>query len=257
MQSRPTEPRHAHDTPEHDGPVVSFSQLEIGYHRQAILPPVSAAFRRAQIWGLVGRNGAGKSTFIRTLLGLQPAISGDIERLDGLRAAHVPQRHAYDLSLPCRVIDFVRAGLDRGWSFLDPLHVRRARAKVQQAMLETHTDHLASVQFSSLSEGQKQRVMIARALVVDPDLLILDEPTSAMDPMSEKAIFDLIESVTIQRGLSVVIASHQMSLMLSLVSHIVFVDADDGIALAGQKADIFASDGFRRHYGFMFEGTPQ
>ncbi|MBK8012880.1 MAG: ATP-binding cassette domain-containing protein [Deltaproteobacteria bacterium] len=236
--------------------MVDFSHLEVGYGRSAILPPLSGAFERAQIWGLVGRNGAGKSTLIRTLLGLQPAIAGRIARLEGLRATHVPQRHAYDLSLPCRVVDFVRAGLDRGWSFLDPLHVRRGRAKVEQAMLETQTEHLASMQFSSLSEGQKQRAMIARALVVDPDLLILDEPTSAMDPMSEKAIFELIQSVTVQRGLAVVIASHQMSLMFGLVSHIVFVDADDGIAICGKKAQILGSDDFRRHYGFMFEGAP-
>ena len=109
-----------------DRVVLAARALEVGYRGRALLPPVDFEMRPGQLWGLIGPNGAGKTTLLRTLLGLQPRVAGELERGDGVRVAYVPQREDAGPGVPGRAKDVVADGLDRGWSFLDPVaHWRR------------------------------------------------------------------------------------------------------------------------------------
>ncbi len=222
--------------------------LEVGY-RGAILPPISFAIEPGEIWALAGRNGSGKTTLMRTALGLLPRIGGQLER--AAEVAYVPQRAQLDPAVPMRVIDYLRAGADEGWSFLDPLHRWRARGRIDEALRETETRDLRGARLEALSEGQKQRVMIARAMVRRPGLMVLDEPTSAMDPLNERAIFELIVRLRDAHGMGVLIASHQMSFLPEHASHSVFVDRERAAVRAGPIGEVLADEAFRHHYGAL------
>ncbi len=229
--------------------LVSLAALEVGYAGRAILPPVNLSIEAGSIWALVGRNGAGKSTLLRTILGLQPPVRGEVRFAPGVTRNFVPQRGEFDLSVPARVIDFVRGGAETKWSFLDPLHVLRARDAVASAMRDTKVTDLASHPFAELSEGQKQRVAMARALVSEPQFLVLDEPTSAMDPHAEEALFELVASLCRTRRLAILVASHQLSFVPRHATGVVWVDADDGLVITGDKQDVLTSPEFHRRYG--------
>lgn len=229
--------------------LLTTRALRIGHHGRAILPPVDLTLHQGETWALIGRNGSGKTTLMRTLLGLQPRVGGHIERAPGLRLGYVPQRGDVDPSIPGRVVDLVRAGLDRGWSFLDPRVPRRGRAAVAAALQAVDAEALADRPFRTLSEGQKQRALIARALVGDPAVLVLDEPTSAMDPVIEAQVFALLDRLRRERGLALVIAGHRLGYVPRFATHALLLDRVGDRVEAGPAADVLASDAFREGFG--------
>lgn len=229
--------------------LVTARGLQVGYGGRAILPPLDLSVAPGEAWALVGRNGSGKTTTMRALLGLLPTLGGRIERADGLRVGYVPQRASLDASVPGRVVDVVRAGLDHGWTFLDPRVPLRGGGAVRRALEAVDALDLRRQHFARLSEGQKQRVLIARALVAEPQLMVLDEPTSALDPVSEEGIFALLDRLRRARELTLIIASHQLSYVPRFATHALLVDREHGVALAGTAADVLASTAFHERYG--------
>jgi len=222
--------------------------LRVGYRGRVLLPPLSLAIRPGEMWGLIGSNGSGKTTLLRTLLGLLPRVGGSMDRRPGVRLAYVPQRGDLDAAVPGRVRDVVLEGVDRGWSFLDPIATWRHRAEVRQALADAGAGRLAHQRFNELSEGQKQRVLVAGALVSSPDLMILDEPTSAMDMAGEHAVFDLLGSLRKERNLAVLVVSHHTSLLVEHVSHLAFVDRECGVAIAGGMEEVARNPCFVGHF---------
>jgi zinc transport system ATP-binding protein len=236
-------------------PLLRCRDLRVGYHGRAILPPISLEVRPGELWAVIGRNGGGKTTLLRTLLGLLPRVGGDVERLAGGGIGYVPQRSLLDASVPSRVIDAVRGGVERGWSFLRPTLTGEQRDAVKRALADTHVADLARVQLGELSEGQKQRVLMARALVNDPRVLVLDEPTSAMDAVAEGAVFELLDALRRERRLAVMVVAHQLHLLSGRATHVLFVDKDEGAALSGSFEAVARSRPFVRRYGELGAAT--
>jgi zinc transport system ATP-binding protein len=239
--------QHGGDSPA----LLSLRDVRIGYGAQAILPPLELEVRPGEVWALVGRNGSGKSTLMRTILGLLPPVEGSVATRAGLRRAYVPQRGDYDLSVPARVIDFIRGGLDTGLGFIRPWRTAAERARVEAALDRTDTRRLRRQPFATLSEGQKQRVLIARALVSAPDLLVLDEPTSAMDSHNEAAVFALIDALRRDLDVAIIIASHHLAFVPRYASHAVWVDREDPRATAAPTPEILRLPEFRARYGVL------
>lgn len=235
--------------------LLETDELLIGWRGQALLPPLSFRFERGQTWALVGPNGGGKSTLMRTLLGLMPAVGGAIRVEPGIRLGYVPQRGAVDPALPARVLDVVWGGVERGWSFASPLHRWRSRGLVGEALASAELEGLAEQSFHELSEGQKQRVLLARALASGAQALILDEPTSAMDPEREGAAFQLLEDLRAELDLGLLVASHRMGFLPRFASHVLFVDKDRGEALAAPVQEAQRSGPLARWLGAQGVGT--
>jgi zinc transport system ATP-binding protein len=229
-------------------PLIEACALVVGWERRALLPAVSMALHRGEIWGLVGRNGNGKSTLLKTLLGVIPPITGEVRARAGLRIGYVPQQAEWENAVPMRVVDIVAGGLDWGHGIWWPFRPRGTRARVLEALRETEALDLASRRFATLSDGQKQRVWLARALVSNPDLLVLDEPTSALDALAERLVFELLEGLIARRPVGVLIASHNLGFLLNRASHLAYVDRDAQAAIAGPRNAVLSAPSVRRRH---------
>jgi len=233
-----------------NGELLVIHELQVGHAGRPVLPPVSLTVLAGQAWAIVGPNGAGKSTLLRTLLGLQPPISGTMRRTS-CGVGYVPQRHELDPSVPGRVLDLVRAGAEQNWSFVSPLWPFTVRRRVQAAMHDTRVLELAREDWRHLSEGQKQRVLVAQALAGEPRLLVLDEPTSAMDMASEAVLFGLLHELRLRRELGLLVISHHLALLGQHATHLLFLDKDEGVVRAGRLAEVAQDPAFVQRYGLL------
>jgi zinc transport system ATP-binding protein len=223
--------------------------LVIGHAGRALLPPVDLAIRAGSLTMVLGRNGAGKSTFFRTVLGLLPPVAGIIRREPGLRLAYVGQGLALDGTLPLRARDVVAWGRLGGWNFLRRGKAAASRAACDRALAEAGVADLGLRPFRDLSEGQKQRVLLARMLASEPQLGFLDEPTAAMDAVAEEEAIAHLAALAHDRGLGIVVITHVLNLATRFADEVVYLDRYEGVIVSGPPAQVFANASFQRQFG--------
>jgi ABC-type Mn2+/Zn2+ transport system ATPase subunit len=238
-----------------DDILLRASGLSVGFGRRAILPAMNFEVRRGELLGVIGRNGAGKTTMFRTLLGLHPAVGGVIERSASTVVGYVPQRLALDTLVPTRAYDLIVEGTEHGYSFLRPTRGKEAKANVDRAIEATGSATFVRRRYRDLSEGQKQRVLLARAMAGGADLLVLDEPTSAMDLVAEHEVVDVLLQLRGRYSMGILLVSHHLGMLVTMVDRLLFLDADDGIAMAGTAAAVTAHPAFIERYGAVL--TPK
>lgn len=231
-------------------PLLSASALSIGYRGRPLLPPVSFDVAPGELWGVIGPNGSGKSTLLRTLLGLKPALSGKVSASAVM--GYVPQRSPYGVGLPGRVRDFVAGGADLGWSFARPGALRSKRDAIDRAIKRAHVEDIADQRLDQLSEGQRQRAAIARALAGESRLLVLDEPTSAMDVESEHRVMHLLDEIRASNEFAVLLVSHHVAVVAEFATHILVFDRDLGSVVAGPIEAAGRSPAVISRYGELF-----
>jgi zinc transport system ATP-binding protein len=232
-----------------EAPLLRCERLVIGYGGRALLPACDLTLRPGTLVLVLGRNGSGKSTFFRTVLGLLPPVSGTVTRRPGVRVAYVGQGHTLDRGLPLRARDVVSWGLHSGWSFL-----RRppgGRAACDRALAEAGVPELADRIFPTLSEGQKQRVLLARLLAARPQVGFLDEPTAAMDAVAEEHAIAHLAELARGQGMAIVVISHTLGLAGRFADEVVFLDRDDGVIVHGTPSEVLAHPSFRRQFGVL------
>lgn len=202
--------KHRPRTPraETDDQRVRITDLDAGYPGRPVLRQLTAAIPALAMTALVGPNGSGKSTLLGVLAGVIPATSGQVQYAEGRPPAFVPQRGAVGDALPLTARQTVEMGRwgERGlWRRL----TRHDRAAVDSAMERLGVADLADRQLGELSGGQRQRVLIAQGLAQQSDLLLLDEPTTGLDPEARKGITALLADL-IADGTTVVQATHDL-----------------------------------------------
>lgn len=228
-------------------PQLRCEALEVGYRNRALLPPIDLRIHRSDFWVVVGRNGAGKTTWFRTLLGLQSPVRGRIRRADGTHLSYIPQRTELDPLFPLLARDVVRLGAERDRSFLMP--GLREPPEVAAALERLDLTGLAHRPFRSLSEGQKQRVLLARLAASSPDLALLDEPTAAMDMVAEREAFQFLDGLRRDRGTAVLVVSHYPAVARDFADHAIFVDRESDTVAVGTVDEVLAHPQYRRTYG--------
>ena len=209
--------------------IISFTNATLGYGRTAILHDVSFTIQRGDYFGLVGPNGTGKTTILRTVLGSLRPLSGTVT-VGGagqapLRFGYVPQREAVESILPHSVEDVVTMGRYRQIGlFRRPRH--GDLAAVAESLEHVGITALRHNLFRDLSGGQKQRTLIARALASRPDVLVLDEPTNGMDLSSRLSILGLIDRLHADDHLTIIMVSHLLDDVANHVRRIAIVERD-------------------------------
>jgi ABC-type Mn2+/Zn2+ transport system ATPase subunit len=203
-------------------PLLKLSNAAFGYAQRPVVSGVDLAVGAGDFLGIVGPNGAGKTTLFRGMLGLLEPLSGSVERaLQGI--GYVPQREGLDELFPLRVDEVVRMGAYGRLSRLRTLH-SLDRALVQTCLERVGLADRRREAFASLSGGQRQRVLIARALMVRPRLLLLDEPTSGVDRGARRVILELLRELSARDGLAILLVSHELALLREAVREVLWVD---------------------------------
>lgn len=189
--------------------LIETKGLTVRYGGAAVLDQVDFRIDRDEIVTIVGPNGSGKSTFLRALLGGVRPSGGRIVRAPGLRLGYVPQRLVLDPTLPMTVARFL--GLPR----------RVASADARAALETAGVPGIAVRQMAELSGGQFQRVLLARAILEAPDLLILDEATAGLDQPGAAAFYRRIEDVRNESGCAVLMVSHDLHVVMSASDRVI------------------------------------
>ena len=193
--------------------LIATHDLRLVLGGQTVLDGVNIAIEKGEIVTIVGPNGSGKSSLLRALIGALKPAKGSITRSPGLRIGYVPQKLQIDASLPLTVQGFLN------------LPRRQSRDVVKTALQKAGVPDLAEQQMSSLSGGQFQRVLLARALLNTPDILILDEATQGLDQPGAAAFYRQIEDVRREMGCAVLMVSHDL--------HVVMAASDRVLCLNG------------------------
>lgn len=216
--------------------LLQFENVALGYGRQRILENVSFALHPGDYLAIVGANGAGKTTLLRGLLGLIKPLSGAIERAPRLRYGYVPQLQNVEELFPFTVLDVVLMGrYGQIGALRRPSRVdrERAMASLEEVNIAQHAGHL----YRDLSGGQKQRTLIARALVCDPQVLVLDEHTSDLDIVAERAIMKLIDDLHERHHMAIAMVSHSLNTVanhaheIGIINHSTFTLAPVDVVL--------------------------
>lgn len=232
-------------------PAIEVNDLTVAYQEQPVLWDVDLLVPAGVLMAIVGPNGAGKSTLIKAILGLVDAAAGQVlvhgaPYSEQRRAVgYVPQRGTVDWDFPTSVLDVVMMGRygDLGW-FRRP--GPRERALAMEALSKVEMEEFASRQISQLSGGQQQRVFLARALVQDARVYLMDEPFQGVDAPTERAIVRVLQELR-QQGNTVVAVHHALQtvpeyfdqVMILNVRHIAF----------GPVEDVFTEENLRAAYG--------
>lgn len=227
-------------------PLVQFREVRLGYGRQVVLDNVNMDILQGDFFGLVGPNGSGKTTLLRCLLGILKPLSGQVTRAVGLQIGYVPQREMLDPLFPLTALDIVLMGrYPRMGVFRSPSKGDREFAMLclQQVGLADSAHKL----YRELSGGQRQRVLIARALAVEPNLLVLDEPTNGLDLPTEASILGLIERFHAQSGLTIVLVSHVLNVVARYATRMGVLL--DGRLLVGEAEQLMQERVLEEVYG--------
>lgn len=212
-------------------PAIAVHGASVHLGTQLVLDGVSLDVSRGEVVALLGANGSGKSTLVRTVLGLVPVTSGEVALLgspvarfgDWHRVGYVPQRVTATGGVPATVAEVVGSGRLTGRTWWRRMS-REDRAETRHAMDAVGIGKLASRSVNELSGGQQQRVLIARALVRQPEVLLLDEPTAGVDRASQDAFADALQHL-VAHGTTVVLVLHELGVLGALVRRSVVLRA--------------------------------
>ena len=201
---------------------IECQNLTVGYDGRAILKDNNFTVNRGDYLCIIGENGAGKTTLLRTLLGLQPPVSGKILFGDGLerkRCGYLPQQTVIQRDFPASVSEIVLSGCQNRCG-LRPFYRKEEKEYVHKMMEKMGIAHLEDKCYRELSGGQQQRTLLARALCATQEMLFLDEPVSGLDPVATEEMYRLIEQINREDHITILMISHDIKAAVAYADHI-------------------------------------
>ena len=230
---------------------LSIHDMTVAYHRKPVLWDIDYNAPQGKLIAIVGPNGAGKTTLIKAALGLVPIASGHIRffgepyRKQRSRVGYVPQRESVDWDFPVNALDVVAMGLYRkiGWC----LPVTRKHKRLAHAALDgVGMADYARRQISQLSGGQQQRVFLARALIQDADVYLMDEPFAGVDAATERAVVAILWELRTS-GKTVLVVHHDLQTVAEYFDDVILLNMR--IVAAGSVSNVFHHDNLKKTYG--------
>lgn len=214
--------------------LVELRQLTVNFDGRPAVDHVDLRVQRGDIITIIGPNGAGKTTLIKAILGIQPVSDGDLTMTPGLTIGYVPQHLTLETTLPLNVKRFM-------------LLSGRSRQECIEALTKTGVEHLLNASVHRLSGGEKQRLLLARALARKPDLLVLDEPAQGVDINGQAALYDLIRSLRDELNCGVIMISHDLHLVMAATDKVICLNQH--VCCSGYPADISHDPAFIETFG--------
>ena len=230
---------------------ISVTELMVDYDGTTAIQDVDFKARARKLTAIVGPNGAGKSTLIKALLGLIPIRTGTISCFGASpkqyrkNISYVPQRAQIDWEFPANVFDVVAMGLYGELGLLRRFSSAH-KDRVQRALSDVDMAEFATRQISQLSGGQQQRVFLARSIVQNAELILLDEPFGGIDAKSEAVIVDILRSQK-QNGKSIVAVHHDLSTVKDYFDDVILLNKT--VTASGPVNDVFTKSNIEKTYG--------
>lgn len=221
--------------------LVTMQDLTIRHSGNAVLAGVNFNIHPGEIVTVVGPNGSGKSTLLRAIIGALQPSSGQVIRSKGLRIGYVPQKLHIDPTLPLTVLRFLS------------LPRRVSKNSAEQALDQAGAGKLANQQMAQLSGGQFQRVLLARALLCDPQLLILDEATQGLDQLGSASFYQQIETVRQQLGCAVLMVSHELHVVMAASDRVICLNGH--VCCEGEPEHVASAPEYRALFGTGTHGA--
>ena len=239
--------------------VVAMERVSATIAGRTIWSDVTLRVRAGEFAAVLGPNGVGKSTLLKVILGLQPVGAGDLQVLGSrpgrhnARIGYLPQRRAFDPATRVRGIDIVRLGWD-GDRWGTPLpawpssrRARAARERVNEVIALVGAQSYAHRPIGQCSGGEQQRLLIAQALVRQPELLVLDEPLDSLDVTNQASVSALIQSVCRSQGVAVMLVAHDVNPILPYLDQVIYLA--HGGAVMGPPEQVITADTLTMLYG--------
>lgn len=220
--------------------LIDAQEISVERNGVAVLQDVSLTMHPGEIVTVLGPNGSGKSTLMKTLIGVLPISAGAIRRKTGLRLGYVPQKLSIDRTLPLTVRRFLS------------LPVRVTDTAAADALARVGMAGFGGDQISALSGGQLQRVLLARALLSKPHLLILDEPTQGLDQAGEAAFYRLIEELRAETGAAILMVSHDLHVVMAASDRVICLNGH--ICCQGTPRSVSSAPEYRALFGLGTQG---
>ncbi len=227
-------------------PLICINNAVVAYQNVVALANINLDVYEGEILGICGPNGSGKSTLLKAILGLIPLSNGTIqfyskdhqdlpyeEYRNNINIGYVPQVHDIDRNFPALVKDVVAMGRYAQIGFLK--RVKKSDPFIENALRSVGMWKFRKRPIGHLSGGQQQKVMIARSLVSNPKVMLLDEPTAALDFRIERAIMDLIHQLHQKQNLTIILVTHRMSFLREYTTRVVCLDKS--IIWKGEPSD--------------------
>lgn len=225
--------------------MLNARDIALGYNGQVLVENISFSLSPGEICSVIGHNGAGKSTLVRTLLGLQPALSGQLEWQDGIadRTAYLGQSASFDSQFPMRVKDVVAMGSWKDLGFWASIDQEKAD-RIDHALARTGLNHMAERPLYECSSGQLQRCFFARAIVQDAPLILLDEPFATIDQTTEAKLVEIIKGWR-DEGRALMVVLHDLSAVMGISDTCLLLG--NGRARYGPTEEIVTRDNLLNH----------
>jgi len=235
--------------------IIEVNNVSVQYGQNEALKEVSFSIEPGDFIGLAGSNGAGKTTLIKAIFGLVPISSGNITLFnkphrtftDWGKIGYLPQKSSAINSLfPATVEEVVLLGLlsQKKW----PKQIRKEdKAKVEEILADLGISTLKKRMLSELSGGQQQKVLLARALVSSPQILIFDEPSTSLDAKSREAFFELIEKLNENNGITIILITHDTGYIGKFANKLLYLDKK--LVYFGSFNDFCKSEAMRAYFG--------
>ncbi len=239
------------ETPAISDAPLCVQDLTVAYHRKPVLWDVGFEIPRGSLVGIIGPNGAGKSTLLKAIMGIVPLASGRVQifgkpyRKSRESVGYVPQKESVDWDFPVTVLDVVTMGLYKKIGWCRPVGVKH-RTLALQALESVGIADLANRQISELSGGQQQRTFLARALVQDANLYLMDEPFAAVDAATENAIISMLRTMK-ANGRTTLVIHHDLQTVPAYFDHVILLNMR--VVADGPVEKVFNEDNLNKTYG--------
>ena len=214
--------------------LVELNRLTVNFDDRPVVDRVDLRVQRGDIITIIGPNGAGKTTLIKAILGIQPVSGGALTIAPGLTIGYVPQHLTLETTLPLSVKRFM-------------LLSGRSHKECVEALTKTGVEHLLDASVHRLSGGEKQRLLLARALARRPDLLVLDEPAQGVDINGQASLYELIRSLRDELNCGVIMISHDLHLVMAATDKVICLNQH--VCCSGYPADISHDPAFIETFG--------